>query len=70
MIILNSEITDWQSKYKYPEADRRAEAAQVKSTVPGTTSGHRSLRVGYATSADRLQHALASANKAFPKFCH
>lgn len=70
MTILNSEITGLESKYKYPEAGSRAEAAQVKNTVPETTPGHRSLMVGYTTSADQLQHALTCANKAFPKFCH
>lgn len=68
MIILTSETTD--CKYKNPGTDRRAVAAQVKHTMPDTTSVHRSLTVGYTTSADQLQHAAACANKAFPKFCH
>lgn len=68
MIILTSETTD--CKYKNPGIDRRAEAAQVKYTMPDTTSVHRSLTVGCAASADQLQHAAACANKAFPKFCH
>lgn len=48
----NFEITDWLNKFKYSEADRRAETVPVRNTVPKITSGHRSPTISSTKSAE------------------